>query len=69
MLLFTQDAIKRGTIRHPNSLSPCINCVQRSHAEKRLLLQRCEPPWQDKCQNWVPILLIFRYSVLSWFSV
>jgi len=26
-------------------------------------------PWQDKCKNWVPILFIFRYSVLFWFSV
>ena len=27
------------------------------------------PLWQAKCKNWVSILLIFRYSVLFWFSV
>ena len=33
-------------------------------------VQGCEPPpWQDDCKNWAPILLIFRYSVLFWFSV
>jgi len=33
-------------------------------------VQGCEPPpWQNKCKNWTPILVIFRYSVLFWFSV
>jgi len=33
-------------------------------------VQGYEPlTWQDKCKNWAPILLIFRYSVLFWFSV
>ena len=27
------------------------------------------PPWQAKCKNWAPILLIFQYSVLFWFSI
>jgi len=34
MLLFAQEAIKYVAIRYRNSLSPCITCVQHSHAEK-----------------------------------
>ena len=26
-------------------------------------------PWRDKCKNWAPILLVFRYSILFCFSV
>ena len=33
-------------------------------------IQGCKPPpWQAKCKHWVPIMLIFQYSVLFWFSV
>jgi len=37
MLLFAQEAMKYVAIRLQNSLSPCITCVQHSHAAKRLL--------------------------------
>jgi len=38
MLRFAQEAMKYVTILYQNSMSPCITCVQHSHAAKRLIL-------------------------------